>query len=362
MKQGFRTGLLTLFLSLSLPLYAAETSNNETDSIYKVPVTSIRAELGSIRLLTRVQGTIEAINAPEIRSKVAAEVIAVNVDEGDPVVAGQVLARLDDEGFILDKQAAAADIARLEALLENQRSTLERDESLARQKLISDAKLDDSRAALKQVRAQLAHARSLLEKAQYQLSHTQIVAPISGIVQQRSVSLGDYINPNSPNSKALFQIVDTNHLRARLYFPENLANQITIDMPVELIKDAARIQTKVAHIRPMLETANRALHALADFDNSEYWKPGESITASVLLAQHDQVVVIPESALVRRPGGLVVYSLKDGKANETPVTTGIRQGDRVEILSGVSSGEQLALDGASYLSDGALVDIKGDAQ
>lgn len=362
MNREFHAILLTVLLLPALTLSAAEPAATEASSTYKVPVTGVRATLDSIRQLTRVQGTIEAINAPEIRNKVAAEITAVNVDEGDAVVAGQVLVTLDDESFILNKKAATADIARLEALLDNQRRTFERDESLAKQKLISDAQLDSSRATLKQIRAQLAHARSLFDKAKYQLSHTQVTAPISGVVQQRSVSLGDYINPNSPSSKALFQIVDTRHLRARLYFPESLASQIKSGIPVELIKDDALIKTEITHVRPMLETGTQALHALADFDNSNHWKPGESITANVQLAQHDKAVVITDTALVRRPNGLVVYRLEDDKAHEVVVTTGIRQDGRVEILSGVANDDLLALDGANYLSDGAAVEIKGDAQ
>jgi membrane fusion protein (multidrug efflux system) len=360
MTPNSRTGLLVALVLLYSPLLAQDMAAEEPGSTYRVPVTGVRAQSGAIRLLTRVQGVIEAIDAPEIRSKVAAEVVEVNVDEGDPVQAGQVLARLDDEGFRLDKVAVQADIQRLQALLENRQSTLERDQSLTRQKLVSDAKLDDSRAAVKQTRAQLAHARSLLDKALYQLSHTQVVAPIGGVVQQRSVSRGDYVNPNSPNSKALFQIVDTGHLRARLYFPENLARRVAIGIPVELIKGQDRVATRIAHIRPMLEAGNRALHALADFDNGPQWKPGESISATAVLAQHAQAVVVPQATLVRRPAGLVVYRLEDGASREVSVTTGIRERERVEILSGAAVGDLLALDGAAYLSDGTAVEIKGD--
>lgn len=362
MNHRSRACLLALLCLLTVSVTVTGSEVGPADASYRIPVTGVRAELGAIRQLTRVQGAIEAINAPEIMCKVAAEVMEVGADEGDRVRAGQMLARLDDEGFRLDKEAASSDISRLQALLENQLNTLKRDQSLTQQKLISEAQLDDSRAAVDQTRALLAHARSLLDKAHYQLSHTQVLAPINGVVQRRSVSLGDYVNPNSPTSKALFQVVDTDHLRARLYFPENLARRVTLGMEVELIKEERRVRTRIAHLRPMLEPGNRALHALADFDNSEGWKPGESITASVLLAEHTQAVTIPEAALVQRPAGLVVYRLEDGKARAVVVTTGIRENDRVEVLTGLAAGDLLALDGASYLNDGASVEIKGEVR
>jgi RND family efflux transporter MFP subunit len=322
-----------------------------------VPVTVVAVQHAPIRRLTRVQGSIEAIETPEIHSQVAAEVLEVLVDEGDRVTAGQVLARLDDAGFRLDQQAAEADIARMQALLDNQQRTLRRDRSLTEQQLVSAAKLDDSRAAVEQTRAQLAHARSLRAKTLYQLSHTRVVAPIAGVVQRRAVSRGDYLNPSSPNSQALFQIVNTDRLRARLHFPENLAGRITPGMPLELSRDGVRITSRISHLRPMLETGTRALQALAEFANTPGWKPGASVRARVILEQRDSALVVPEGVLVQRPAGRVVYRLEGDLAREVPVTPGIREGSRVELTAGVAAGDRLVLDGAGYLSDGVRVTV-----
>jgi len=66
----------------------------------------------------------------------------------------------------------------------------------------------------------------------------------------------------------------------------------------------------------------------------------------------------PALLFIRRPAGLVVYRLENDRVKEVPVTTGIRQGDRVEILSGVTAGDTLAMDGAAYLTDGVTVRIQ----
>lgn len=362
MTLRIKTTLLAMLFGLNTPLNAGQAEAAPGDNGYRIPVTAITASQGSIRQLTRVQGVIEAVDAPELKSKVAAEVVAVLVEEGDRVKAGQVLARLDDEGFRLDKQGAAADIQRLQALLEMQLRNLERDESLFSRKLISDAKLDDARSAVKQTRAQLAHARSLLAKAEYQLSHTEVRSPSDGVIQYRNVSVGDYVNPNSPSSKPLFQVVDRSRLRARLYFPENLAHQVRIGTPVRLIKDGAEIDSQVNILRPMLESGNRAQHALADFDNRDDWRPGESITALAEIARNDQAVVVPETVLVRRPAGLVIYRLNNDTVEQVLVKTGIREGDRVEIIQGIAAGDRLVLEGAHYLSNGVAVALQGDAK
>jgi membrane fusion protein (multidrug efflux system) len=360
MRSPIKTALLTLLFAINTPLNADLAAAGGTD--YRIPVTAITAEKESIRQLTRVQGVVEAVDAPELKSKVAAEVVAVLVEEGDSVQAGQVLARLDDEGFRLDKQGAEADIQRLQALLETQRRTLERDDSLFRQKLISDAKLDDARSAVKQTRAQLAHARSLLAKTEYQLSHTRVRSPIDGIIQYRNISVGDYVNPNSPSSKPLFQVVDRSHLRARLYFPENLAHQVRAGTPVRLLKGDLQVDGQVDILRPMLESGNRSQHALVGFDNRHQWRPGESITAQAELARNDQAVVVPAGVLVRRPAGLVVYRLQGESAEEVVVMTGIREGGRVEIVEGIEAGDRLVQEGAHYLGNGVAVSLQGESK
>ncbi len=352
-----------LLLLITFPAMAATTGGNAgaltaSHEEYRTPVTELVVKKASIRQTTSVQGVIEAVNAPELKSKVSAEVVEISVDEGDHVDRGQILARLDDEGFLIDKQAAISDIQRLQALLANQRRQLKRAEKLYRQKLTPDSSVDDARAVVKQTEAQLNHARALLEKAEYRLSHTRIIAPIAGRVQQRSVSVGDYVNPMSPSSKPLFKIADTTHLRARLYVPENLAHLVKKGMKVLLKADGETIEAKIDRLRPMIEAGNRSRHALASFINRPGWLPGESISAEVVLQSHPNAIVVPETVLVRRPAGLVVYRLADGRAEAVKVSTGIRQDGRVEILSGVQDGDHLAVDGAPYLSDGVAVEVQ----
>lgn len=354
MTRTFLTALFLFTTAMGLPLSVLA---EEGDAVRATPVTTVRVETADLREITHVRASIESVNAPTLHGKVAAEVVEILVDEGDPVKRGQVLARLDDEGFRLDKEAAEADIARLEAALANQLLTLERDRKLFKKGLIPDDKLDASRTAVKQTRASIVHAKALLKKAEYALSHTVIKAPLDGIVQARMVSVGDYLNPMSPASKPLFQIVDTRRLRARLYFPDTLAPRLRPGLPVTLIQGTDRVETQISQLLPMIDEASLAKIALADFDNVRDWPPGLHIGADVVLTERRGVPAVPESVLVRRPAGLVVYRLEpDGETvREVRVKVGIRQQDRVEILAGLKAGDQVVLDGAAYLSDGVKV-------
>jgi RND family efflux transporter MFP subunit len=347
-----------ILTNFTTPAWAEQKGEPTNQDIYRAPVTIINVNQDNIEQHTRIQGVIEAISSPEIKTKISAEVVQVMVDEGDSVKTGQVLALLDDEGFRLDREAAKADIEQLKVLLENQQLTLKRDKALVRKNVIPESKLDDSSTAVRQTKARLNHAQVLLKKANYQLTHTRVLSPISGVIQQRSVSKGDYVNPMSPSGKPLFQIVDTDHLRARLYFPESLSHAIKSDMKVTLERGKERLNARITQSRPMLELQNRALHVLADFKNTKHWKPGETISADVVLKQHQNVIVIPENAIIRRPAGLAVYRLNKDKVEQVIVETGIRQDGKVEIVSGLKEGNQIVLEGAAYLTNNTPVEIK----
>ncbi len=344
--------LLLMGLALCPALAAAAPATAAT------PVTAAVVQRGDIEQTTRVQGVIESANTPHLHAKVAAEVVAVAVDEGDAVRKDQVLARLDDEAFRLDRQAAQAAIRRLQALLDNQRRTLRRDEALVRKKLLPDARRDAAAAAVRQTEAQLAEARARLAQAEYRLAHTRIRAPIDGRVQQRAVSVGDYVNPMSPANPVLFTLVDTRHLRARLYFPERLAHALRTGQPVTLHGEGRTVTARITRLRPMLDPASRGREAVADLDDRSGWLPGQSITAEVVLARHQGVLLVPARAVVERRGGPVVYRLRDGHAEAVPVTPGLRQGGRREVRGKLQPGERIALDGAAFLADGAPVTVR----
>lgn len=319
-----------------------------------VPVTLVKAKLADLQASTVVQGEIESRIYPHIAAKVSGELMSVKVDEGMRVKKGQLLALIDSEPFEIALDKVQADIQRLEALLENQRRTLQRRQKIVKRNLMAQSQLDDAETDIKLSEADLLSAKARLREARYQLSQTKITSPINGVIQQRLISKGDYANPG----KTLFQIVETDTLRARLYLPETLATSIHIGQKVQLQHHTETITGKIILIRPMLEPGNRALQALVDFKNRNNWKPGYSITARVVLKKHTQVVVLPQRCLVRRPAGLVVYRIQNNRAKQETVTTGLQQADLIEIIEGIHAGDLVALDGAAYLTEDVTVNIQ----
>jgi len=364
MKKNLLIKLLfgqLLTLSVVQFSYAqADTSLNNDETLKIItPVTVVKTVSQTLLATTNVRGQIETLTKPNVAAKVAAEVSGIYFIEGESVKQGQVLAELDAEAFIIDKEIASANITYLTVLIENEKRLLKRNQDLFNKKMISQAVLDDSETALKQSNAQLLSAKAKLRKAIYRLSHTKIISPINGVVQTQLVSKGDYVKIGDD----LFFIISTDDIYARLYFPETMVDQIKLNMAVTLIRqktgEVEQINGTIERIRPMLETGNRALLTLVKFTNHHQWKIGSSIQAEVMLTQHKNAITIPKQALVRRPNGVVVYKViaNSNKVVEQLITTGLIQGETIEILSGLTLNDEIVLDGAGWLTDGSVIDI-----
>jgi RND family efflux transporter MFP subunit len=205
--------------------------------------------------------------------------------------------------------------------------------------------------------AELANAEAQLADAEYRLSRTRIRSPIDAIVERRLIAPGDFVVPGTP----VVAIVGRDQLRANLPFPERLSGQLQPGLAVLLAQptsSAESITGTVKEVRPMVGTNNRALEVIVELPPGTDWPPGGSVSARLVLANRESVVV-PVECVVRRPAGDVVYVLVDGnRVAEREVTVGIRDRAVAEIVSGLQAGETVIASGAGFLTDGALVEVR----
>lgn len=322
-------------------------------------VTVAKAQIRTIEVLEESVGVIDTDVAPLISAEVSAKVNQVLADAGDLVKAGQVLATLDKKDLTNALQVAKAETARVEALLENQRKLTERNRQLAAQNFISPTRLDESVALLNALQAQLKAARAAQDTASHNLAKINITAPVVSRVEQRFISKGDYVTVGKP----LFQLATAQNLRVRLPFPEGVADRIKPGLTVRLTTPTApdkSVEGKIQEIRTMVGASNRAFEAIVEVTNPGDWKPGASVSAALVVAEHPGAVVVPEASLVLRPAGKVVYVIANGKAVQRLVSMGERLGGVVEITSGLKAGEIVAVDGAGFLTDKAIVKVQNE--
>jgi len=322
-------------------------------------VTVARASTRDVPVVLRATGRLQSRAAPAVAAEVAGRVLRIFADEGDTVAAGAVLAELDATGLLLEKRAATAEIGRIEALQTNAAQRVARFRALTAKGSVSKESLDDAEAELAVLRAGQEAAEARLRIVEDQLARTLIRAPIDGRVDRRFVSPGDFVNRGT----ALFELTTGGRLRALLPFPESEAARLSPGLPVRLqspLLPGEHSEGVIAELRPAVGSESRALWAIVDIDNPGGWRPEGTVVAMVTVETRRNAVVVPIGSIVRRPAGSVVYAIEEQRAVQRIVNTGERLDGLIEILGGLAADELVAVEGASYLSDGAAVRIDGE--
>ena len=180
------------------------------------------------------------------------------------------------------------------------------------------------------------------------------------MVEAQVASVGDYVKVGDP----LFLLISNRKLRAHLPFPETAAPRLKRGQPVVLgvpQRPGLEIRATVTDIKPGISESGRALNVIVDIDNDGSLRGGGTVNAGVIVSSRENAVLVPEQSVVLRPSGKVVYVIGEGKAQQRVVETGARRGGQVEILKGLEAGATVALDGAGFLTDNAVVTVGGQS-
>jgi RND family efflux transporter MFP subunit len=320
-------------------------------------ITVTQAQMGTFEVAEETLGTVEAVIDPKLGAEVAGRVVRVLAGSGKAVKKGELLALIDDVDIALQNRADAAEVRRLEALAAQQERLVERQGQLVQKGFISPNAAEDSRAQRDALKNQLAAARARAEASRRSLGKAQVLAPFDGVVEIAIASVGDYVKVGDP----LFQFVSSRRLRAHLPFPETAAPRLKKGLAVRLSSPLApgkEFKGTVSDIKPSLTETSRALDVIVDIDNDGSFRSGGTVDAFVIVATKPGAVLVPEQSVVLRPAGKVVYAIAEGRARQRAVETGGRRAGLVEIVKGLQAGETVALDGAGFLTDGAMVTVK----
>ncbi|MGH8669985.1 MAG: efflux RND transporter periplasmic adaptor subunit [Burkholderiales bacterium] len=326
-----------------------------------VLISAAPAQPRTLEIYEEVVGSLENAVDPKIGAEVAGRVTRVLGFTGMKVKRGELLAEIDAQDFQIQSRADAAEVKRLQALLENQERIVARQQKLVAQGFISQNALDEALAQRTVLREQISAARARAESTGRSLGKTRVLAPIDGEIESQVVATGAYVKVGDP----LFTLVGMSRMRAHLLFPENAGNRIRPGLKVRLESPAApgkSVETRIDEIKPTVSAGNRALDAIVRFESDDgAFRGGGSVNARVVLSVKENALMVPEQSVVLRPAGKVVYVIKERRVAQRIVETGLRQDGLQEITTGLAAGEVIATDGAGFLSDGAAV-MLADAQ
>ncbi|HSI43214.1 MAG TPA: efflux RND transporter periplasmic adaptor subunit [Methylotenera sp.] len=354
-----KLSLFLIFL-LSILLAACGNKSDGKDTDKKGPkptlVTVTQVKNQGLEVTEEAIGTLEGLIDPTIAAEVAARVIKVHVNPGQTVKQGQLIATLDATDFSMQRNEAQAEVARIEALLENQSKTVARSQALVDKKFISQNAVDNDiaqRAALKQ---QLEAAKARVGSINHSSNKARVVAPVSGVIEKKLVDTGDYVHIGDP----IVQIISKQRLHAHLPFPEYIAAQLKPGLKVRLKTPTSNkvYETTINELKPLITADNRSVDVIADVVDEAGWQPGASVSGTVILGEQPAAMMVPEQSVVIRPAGDVVYIVRDGKAYQSIVKTGLRKDNMIELLEGVKPNDTIVVDGAGFLTDNTSVKVQ----
>ena len=308
-----------------------------------------------------------------VAPKVAGWLKKLLVNISDTVQQNQVIAILDDEEFTQQVQQARAELQVAKANAENCTSNLdiakreyERAKALREKQIASASELDESEAAfnacqtrLKVSLAQVAQKEAALKAADVRLSYTKVQAfwedgDEPRVVGERFVDEGALLQVNEP----IVSILENNTLIALVYVIERDYQKVEVGQQSVVTTDAYPDKTftgSVVRIAPMLKESSRQARVEIEVPNPEQLlKPGMFVRAKIEFARHDNAMLIPFTALVRREDkeGIFIANPNNLKARFVPVTTGIINGELVEVIEPKISGLVVTL-GNHLLEDGS---------
>jgi len=318
-------------------------------------VTVAQVKDTAIEITESAVGSIEGLIDPTIAAEVAARVVKVHVSPGQRVKKGELVATLDATDYALQRNEALAEVARIEALLENQTKIVARSQALVNKNFISQNAVDTDLAQQNVLKEQLAGARARVDTINHSSSKTRIYAPTDGVVEKKIVDTGEFVKVGDP----LLQIISNKRLRAHIPFPERISNQLKAGMKVRLSTPTSTkvVESVIRELKPMITESNRSIDVIADVTDESDWQPGASVTGTVVIGEQPSALMVPEQSVVLRPAGEVVYLVKDSKAHQVIVKTGQHQNGLVEITEGLHANDTIVMDGAGFLTDQALIQV-----
>lgn len=285
---------------------------------------------------------LEAPSEAQVVAKTSGVLLQLLAEEGDQVKAGQVLARIDPDRPRLEMERARATVRKLE-------NNYRRSQELLASKMVSAEASD-------QIRFDLEAARAAYEIAQLELSYTNIVAPIDGVIASRTVKPGNLIQLNS----SLFRIIDDSRLEAVLNVPERDLATMREGLVVRMTADAMPgkvFEGEIDRVSPVVDGGSGTFRVVTAFPGGQGLRPGMFGRIEVVYDQRTDALTVPRAALLEDAGQASVYAVRENKAVRVPVELGHLSGELAEIRKGLSEGDQVVTAGKVTLRDGALVEV-----
>ena len=336
----FQTMLIIGGLSFGGWFYWTQIKSETVTKKRELPQSIVEAlpvELGVFETFTSTVGTLKSNESVVIRPEIEGVIRSIYFKSGEPVSKGDILLSLEDGVYRAMRKEAQAKLdlytgkhERAKILYDRKSGTLKEKEEMFAQVTIAQAELD---------------------KASTQLRKATIRAPFDGVVGLKNISPGAYVR----TGEDLVTLDALDPMKVEFRLGENMIDKIEVGKKVQIEIDGFPdnvFEAVIEAIDTNIDPLGHSIRVRAHLENKEdLFKPGLFGKVKLLTSIHEDVVMIPESAVESRGNQEYVYRVEDGKARYTVVKTGGRNGEKVEILSGLNPGQTVVVAGQMKVQD-----------
>jgi RND family efflux transporter MFP subunit len=346
MKKTIWVIVIAAILGLTiwkLFLNKSEVENKKyiRDESNKILVTTTKVSYRNLYEEKKYIGTIIANRENKIASETQGKVIYLGVNDGDYINKGHVIAKVDDTMLKLQLESA-------EIQLEGIMLDVKRYENLSKGDAIPAVQVEKTNIARRSAEVQI---KTLKE----QISRTTIISPFSGVVTMKFFDLGSFLGPGVP----LLQLTDISILKLNLNIPESDIKKFSEGTQTDITSDVypgIKYEGKITVVGARADDShNFPVQITVQNSKTNPLKPGMfgSVINGNTLSKSS--LAIPVAALVGTVKEPQIYKVENGRAYLKNITIGITTNDYLEVLSGLSDGDEIVIAGQLNLFDGVPV-------
>jgi RND family efflux transporter MFP subunit len=359
MEHTMRNKLMTaaaiaLATALVSPLFATRTEAQQAKAPEPppTPVEVAKADIARIAPRHWSPGSVVSRDDAKLATSAAGRLEYV-AEVGTRLKAGERIAKLEDQAILLRIEDTKTEVARIKAQRELADRTRDRLEKLASTNSIAANQLDEARAQVLQLSAQLQQVEVRVRSAQYDLEQTEVRAPFPGVVSERLATRGEYVATGA----SIAHLVDTTNLEAKVQAPLALAALVKPDMKLPVRIGDREFKANVRAVVPVGEERSRQFELRLALGE----KPpmvGSALEVALPEREVAQTLAVPRDALVVREGGSYVMRIKaDNTAERIEVKAGASDGELTAVTGELSAGDTVVVRGAERLSVGQKVRV-----
>ena len=374
-RHPYAVGLCALLIAvvgagtlvLSRPWRSTVGAQGSIPGPPRISVVAAAARTHDVGVYLKGLGTVTPLNTVTVKSRVDGELIGVHFQEGQIVRSGDLLVEIDPRPFQAQLTQFEGQLERDQALLDNARLDLKRFQELVKTDAVPRQQLDTQVSLVHQLEGTVKNDQGQIDATRVQLVYCRITSPIAGRVGLRLVDAGNIVH--ATDTGGLVIITQLQPITVIFTIPEDSIPTVLeqlgrgVRLPVEAYDREQRkklAEGALLTIDNEVDPTTGTVRLKAQFPNVDNRLfPSQFVNARLRIETRRGATVVPTAAIQQSPRGSFVYVVRpDRTVGVRQVGVGVTDGDDVSIEQGLQVGEQVVVEGAERLRDGAAIALR----